>query len=334
MRTLSAAPPLLIDPSTGRVRFGSYVGSLAGVDLGPLSSGRLARVATEKRWLYASLATDSVFAAAAIVRLGYSATAFSYVFDAERGRIVAHESAIGLPMLCSVIDDRSKGVRARFDLGRTRYRIEKDPGGNVTLSVRAGELSIDARMRSAGAPPPITAVAKIPDGVIDVTEKRTLLAAEGSISVGDKRWSMEGGFGGFDLTQGLLARRTQWRWAFAMGRTDVGERFGMNLVQGFVGEPECALWIGDELMGVGEGRIEREGDGDLTRPWRVRTTCESVDLRFFPSDFHKEKRELVLVSSNFVQGIGRYEGVVRDRAGRTHRISKALGVTEEQDTRW
>ncbi|MBL8682713.1 MAG: DUF2804 family protein [Myxococcales bacterium] len=335
MRTLTTAPSALLDPATGAARFGSYEGSISGVDLAPLASGRLQRIAREKRWIYASLATDEVFAAAAVVRLGYSATAFSYVYDAKAGRIAAHESALGIPAVCDVSDDRQRGVRGAFSLGRTRYRVEKDPSGDVLVEVRAGAISIDAQMRAERAPPSITAVAKIPEGIIDVTEKRTLLAAKGSIVVGDRRWSLDGGHGGFDLTQGLLARRTRWRWAFAMGRTDAGVRFGMNLVQGFVGEPECALWIGDELMGVGEGRIEREGDDrDLRRAWRVTTTCGSVDLRFVPSDFHRENRELLVVSSKFVQGVGRYEGTVRDRSGREHTISTALGVTEDQDTRW
>jgi hypothetical protein len=59
-----------------------------------------------------------------------------------------------------------------------------------------------------------------------------------------------------------------------------------------------------------------------------------VDLRFVPSDFHREDRELVVVSSKFVQAVGRYEGHVRLKDGRTFAVREALGVTEDQDTKW
>jgi Protein of unknown function (DUF2804) len=333
MRTLEPAPSSAIDPSTGALRFGSYRGSIRGVDLSRVERNPLVRIAREKRWLYAALATDELFAAAAVVRLGYSATAFAYVYDARERRIVAHESSLGPTTACRVFDDPSDGVTAHFSLGRNRFRLEKTSDGSLVIDVRTGVIAIEAALDAALAPPSITAVAKIPDGVVDVTEKRSLLAARGAVRVGDRRYALEGGRGGFDLTQGLLGRRTQWKWAYAMGRCDDGAPFAMNLVQGFVGAPECAVWIGDELIGVGEGRITPDAS-DARAPWSVTTECGAVDLRFVAQDFHRENRDLVVVSSRFVQAVGAFEGTVRTADGRTHTVRDALGVTEQQDTRW
>lgn len=333
MRNLDAAPSSPIDPSSRALRFGSYRGTIPGIDLAQVERNPLVRIAREKRWLYTAIATPEVFVAAAVVRLGYSATAFAYVYDARERRIVAHESVLGPAQVARVRDDEREGVTAHFGLGRSQFRLEKTSNGSLVIDVRAGAVSIEAAMDATRAPSSITAVAPIPDGVVDVTEKRSLLETRGSVRVGQRRWDLAGGRGGFDLTQGLLARRTRWRWAYALGRTEDDKPFAMNLVQGFVGALECAVWIGDELIGVGEGRIE-PGAGDSRAPWSVKTECGTVDLRFVPSDFHRENRELVVVSSKFVQAVGTYEGHVRLNDGRTFVVRDALGVTEDQDTLW
>lgn len=333
MRTLLPAPSSVIDSATGALRFGSYRGSIAGVDLAAIERNPLRRIAREKRWIYTAIATPELFVAAAVVRLGYSATAFAYAFDRRERRIVAHESALGPVSAARVRDRAGEGVSASFSLGQKRFRLEKTSDGSLVIDVRAGAVSIEAAMDARDAPPSITAVAPIPEGVVDVTEKRSLLAARGSARVGDRRWTLDHGQGGFDLTQGLLARRTQWRWAYALGHTEDGQPFAMNLVEGFVGEPECALWIGDELIGVGEGRIVANRE-DERGPWSVRTACGAVDLRFVPEDFHRENRELLVVSSRFVQAVGRFEGTVTLADGRALRVRDAIGVTEDQNTLW
>jgi hypothetical protein len=333
MRTLDPAPTSAVDPRTNAPRFGSYRGSIAGVDLRALSPNALSRIARHKHWLYASACTDEVFVAAAVVRLGYSATAFTYVYDAKEGRILAHESRLGPAMAGEVTDDATQGIHADFSAGGGRWSLVKSTEGTVSLDVDVGVVRLRATLDAARAPQSITAVAKIPDGVVNVTEKRTLLATRGTVTVGPRRFSLDGGLGGFDLTQGLLARHTKWRWAFALGRTEDGTPFGMNLVRGFVGELECALWIGDEVIPVGEGVIEFD-PSDPRAPWRVRTECGAVELRFVPRDFHREDKRLVVVESRFVQAVGEYEGTLRVPGRAPLRVLRALGVTEDQNTKW
>jgi hypothetical protein len=332
MRTLTPAPDAAIDPATGRLRFGSYRGAIPAVDLASIAPNPLARIARHKRWLYVSACTDEVFVAFAVVRLGYSATAFVYVFDAREGRIVAHESRIGPTISSDVVNDR-QGVRARFALGGASWRLEKDAAGALVAEVSAGDVRVRAALEPSSAPDPITAVAPVPDGVVDVTEKRALLAASGEVRVGSRTYALEGGLGGFDLTQGILARHTRWRWAFALGRAQDGERFGMNLVRGFAGEPECAVWIGDALVPVGEGVIEFDRAAP-SAPWRVRSECGAVDLRFVPRDFHREDRRVLLVRARFVQAVGSYHGRVTVPGRAPLTLDGVLGVTEDQDTLW
>lgn len=172
-------------------------------------------------------------------------------------------------------------------------------------------------------------------GSIPAVDLRPLtpLASSGSASVRGRRFSLDGGLGGFDVTQGLLARRTVWRWAFALGRAEDGSAFGMNLVRGFAGEAECAVWTGDALLPVGEGVIAFD-DARPKEPWRVTSACGAVDLTFTPKDFHREERRLVLVSSRFVQGVGTFGGTVSPPGRPPLRLTNVLGVTEDQNTLW
>lgn len=106
----------------------------------------------------------------------------------------------------------------------------------------------------------------------------------------------------------------------------------MNLVQGFLGETECAVWLDDELHPVGEGRFEFDAHSPLN-PWRIRTTCGAVDLRFTPGGMHAEQKDFKLLRSKFVQPVGTYEGTIT--VGKTTAtLERVLGVAEDQDVLW
>ena len=106
----------------------------------------------------------------------------------------------------------------------------------------------------------------------------------------------------------------------------------MNLVEGFLGERECALWVDGALCPVGEGRFDFDARDPLA-PWRVRTTCGAVDLSFAPWAMHAEDMNFGLIRAHFVQPIGAWTGTVRvgDRA---HVVSNVVGVAEDQDVLW
>ena len=181
---------------------------------------------------------------------------------------------------------------------------------------------------------------------MNVTEKRALLAARGEVTVHGQRRSLHDALGGYDYTHGLLARRTKWRWAFALGRAKTGERVAFNLVQGFVGEPECAAWVNGDVFPLREGRFELDRDEPLAE-WRVSTADGAVDLRFKPGAMHSDHKNLGVVASRFVQPVGVYAGTMRlggsavggssaaaAMAGRELVLEGVLGVTEDQDVLW
>jgi hypothetical protein len=198
--------------------------------------------------------------------------------------------------------------------------------------VRIG-LSLDP-----GSTPELSVVAPVEQGggSVNVTQKVAGLPATGTVRVGDRTWQLTDALGGIDYTQGYLARHTAWNWAFLVGRLADGTRVGLNLVAGFnESRPdvnENALWLGDRLVPLDRARFTWDRT-DPMATWTVRTVDGSVDLTFTPHAVHSERKDLVVLTSRFLQPIGVFSGTVRVD-GVEHAISGAPGVTEDQDVRW
>jgi hypothetical protein len=334
MRTLRPAPDSVVDPATGSARFGSFRGGIAHIDLGSLAPSRWQRLTRHKRWLYVAVASDELFVGLALVHVGYASNLFAYAFDAGAGRMLFDRSLVAPPFACTVGDTAGEGCTAELRSGSTRVSVARASGSSTyQLAARFGALTLQAALEARSAPPALTAIAPIPTGVASVTEKRALLDVTGELAVDAERRSLDGALAGYDYTNGLLGHRTAWRWGFLLGRATSGERVGMNLVQGFVGEAECGVWIDGELHPLGEGRFAWNEAAPLD-PWRVTTADGGVELDFAPGGMHAEHRNLGLVSSHFIQPVGAYAGTIA-LAGRAPLVvERALGVTEDQNVRW
>lgn len=335
MRHLQPPPSTLVDPATGAPRLGSFRGGLPPADWGPLGGGPASRALRHKRWLYVAVATDVVYVALAIVRLGYASNAFVYAYDAAAGRMLARRSWIGPPFAAIVGDRGGEGCHASFRARGASMTVHRAPGEALYgVHVETSDLVLSASLDAGRAPPALGAVASVGPERFDATEKRALLACLGELRVGDgRRVPLDGALAGYDFTSGLLPRRTRWRWGFALGRTADGAPLGLNLVEGFVGEAECAAWVGSELVPLGEGRFTFDR-GRPSSAWRVRTCDGAADLEMRPGAVHEEKRDLLVVASSFVQPCGAWTGRINLPGRAPVVVGRALGVTEDQDVTW
>lgn len=330
MRTLGT-PPTSVVGSDGVIRFGSFRGSLPYVDLSPVGKPFPYRILHHKKWVYLALASSDLFVGMAVVDLGYATNAFGFVYDRDGGMLV-DRSTIGHFGSGAVSDSLLGGAIARFSVGKTRIELARR-GDELEIDGAFGpDLEIRARIDARVTHPALSVIGPIPSGVVNATEKHALLPVRGTLGVRGSRRSLDGAFAGWDYTHGYLARHTQWRWGYLLGHTKQGQRVGMNLVQGFLGETECAVWLDDELHPVGEGRFEFDAHSPLN-PWRIRTTCGAVDLRFTPGGMHAEQKDFKLLRSKFVQPVGTYEGTIT--VGKTTAtLERVLGVAEDQDVLW
>lgn len=352
MRRLLPPPQAVLDPASGAPASGSYQGSLPRIDYrglgGPSrgAAGPVFRLLHHKRWFYVAVQSEARFLGAAIVDLGYVGNGFVLCGDTRAGRVLWDHAVLAPPWAvrvgdCAADEAELRGGGARLHLSRT------EAGGARELTVEASGLRLRARLSPGAAPPisAITAPGQLGAGLCSATEKQALLLVEGELILDGVRHSLDGGLGGLDYTNGLLARHTAWRWAFLLGHAQGGQPVALNLVQGFVGAAECAVWVGDQLIPLGEGRMQFDPDRPAAAPWHIVSEGgdggSRADLRFVPVGAHEERRDLGIAAARFVQPVGRFEGTIRlggQGAGRLSGTELVLhgvpGVVEDQDVRW
>lgn len=209
--------------------------------------------------------------------------------------------------------------------------------GLVVNQSAGAKVSLDLRF-AAGRTPVLSVVAPVEHGggTINVTQKVAGLPVTGVVTVGGRTWQIEDGVGGFDYAHGYLARHTSWNWAFACGHLPDGSRLGLNLVSGFnESRPdvnENALWLGDRLIPLDRAVFAFDRDDPMS-PWALATADGSVELTFTPYAVHAERKDLVVLTSRFVQPIGRFSGLLRVD-DREIAVAGLPGVTEDQDISW
>lgn len=335
-RLLSPAPDRIVG-ADGVPVFGSYEGPLPRVDLvDRIAAGRFQRVTQAKRWLYLLVVKDPFVIGLCVLRTGYAAKGFAFVSDGKERRMLADVSRTAPPFAGTVGDGplepaafRGGGLSMAF--GRPGSRANS----SVAITIEHPTLSASFSIATAGAPPAISAIAKLGNDRVTATEKRALLAVQASapLVAGGRSIDLDGAWAAYDYSQGLLPRRTRWRWAMGIGTRD-GKPFAINLTDGFVGEAECAFFEPSRVVPLAEPSIRApegvaDGGHDDER-WPI--TSSEVDLSCRLAGVHRERENFGIVRSRFVQAACAFEGTVRVD-GKSSTVN-ALGVVEDQDVTW
>lgn len=347
---LVPVPDSLADEA-GRPRFGTYEGGLNAIALdalgGDFRPSLARRFLRQKRWHYTLVATPEVAVLSAVVDLGYTANAFCCAVDLKERRVLADESFLSPPGPWVKVGDRpNDGLDARFRSPGATLGA-KAQGSRYTLEVEVSRMRARAEhpfvwrgtLDAQGAPPAVTVIAPTEHAGVNVTQKSGALEASGTLEAGGRRYALDGGVGGMDYTQGLLARKTTWRWAFAQGRLPDGAPFGLNLVEGFneasADANENAAFVGGatpRMFSLARARFTFDKERYLA-PWKVETEDGAVQLTFTPIHVHHELRDYKVIRSKFVQVVGLFEGTVRV-GDQSLILSSLAGVTEDQDVLW
>ncbi len=324
-----SAPSAVVDES-GRPRVGTYAGWVPGVRW-EAAAGRLRRTLQGKTWHYVGISGPKLFAAFAIIDVGWAASAFAYVFDRERRVLAADLSFTGLPGLSARVADRAgEGATSTWRGSGAELSLSRAPGTSAWhVRAHARGLLIEASLATAAAPPTMCAIAEIVGGVGNCTHKTVGLAASGRVVAGSSSWDLDGCTGMLDHTRGILARDTRWRWAMA-----ARPGLAFNLVEGFNGPVENVAWLGQRIVPMGAARFDFDA-ADPMKPWHI--SCEGglLDLEFRPEGKRAEDRNLVIAASRYVQPIGTFRGTIRPGAGAPPvDVSDLVGVTEDHEARW
>lgn len=337
--TLGAAPAGVV--AAGQPASGRYAGRIDRIDWRGLAAARersaLWRRLHHKRWQYIGIGSAELFIGVAIVDVGWCCSSFAYLFDRRQRRMLVDWSQDGLPGISGgVANEPVSGARARFKSARAALSLQHGLGDVLQLDVNVPGLRLSARLALQGAAPLLLAVGPIEGGAAHATQKSSALATTGWAEAAGRRWGLGEAVSCLDSSNGLLAHRTDWRWACAHN-----PEIGFNLQQGYFGNFENALWLSDpggrhgpQLIGLGAAHFEFDPRQPL-QPWRVRTDDDLLDLRFTPEGARQADRNYGLVASHYVQPVGTFDGWVRAAVSDAKRpVQGLLGVTEDHQSRW
>lgn len=318
----------------GELRAGRYIGRLPRVDWSGLRSAHVRpgwwRRCHHKRWTYVGIGSPTLFIGMAIVDLGWSTTAFAYVFDRLRQRLVVDWDAVGLPKLSGHVSD---GPLLAGDAWFRSFngRLAIRPASDDTLHIdwRTKQVNLQAELDLVRTPPSLLAIGTPAGGLAHATHKTSALSVRGWVSIEGQRLSLNEGHASIDSSNGLLARDTAWRWASAH-RPGVG----FNLQSGYFGDQENALWLDGGIVPLGAARFEFDPSQPLA-DWRILTDDGLVNLRFKPLGARCGDKRLVIASSRYIQPVGLFDGTVRPSLTAPARpIKDLLGVTEDHHSVW
>ena len=138
-----------------------------------------------------------------------------------------------------------------------------------------------------------------------------------------------------DYTTGFLRPETWWHWACVAARLPDGRRLGLNVSCGTneSGYRENCAWLDGQRFDLGGAIFDFDPD-DTEQPWQIRGTDGRFELRFEAGHGYHARHESDLMSTNFHQLFGSFEGWIVTDDGARQAISGASGFTESQYLRW
>lgn len=326
-----AAPPgsIVVDGAPAHGRYAGSIDRLGWRELGASHRrGPLWMRLHHKRWDYVGIGNERLFIGLAIVDVGWTGTAFAYLFDRQQGRLLADWSQDGMPGLQVRVGDAPlQGAAASFRGWRSRLDLQERDGA-LQLQVKIPGLRLQAELAMPQAPP-LLGIGPIAGGIAHATLKTSAMRVQGWAEAGGERFLLDDATAALDASNGLLARETAWRWASAHS-----PQLGFNLQQGYFGAQENALWLDGELIPLAAAEFAFDPRAPLA-PWRLRTEDGLLELSFSPEGLRAEDRNLGIAASHYVQPIGRFDGFVRASAQAPARaVRHLLGVTEDHRSRW
>ena len=332
--SLPLVPHAVLD-AAGQVRFGKFSGAITSIDWTGVAAPYMRpfwwRQVHHKRWQYLALSTQDIFCGIAIVDVGWTNTAFAYVFDRQQKKIIASFSQDGFPSLTAKVNSHpAQGAASHFHFLRNQINFNHALDTSLaTLDLACGDFFIHAQLNVQKALPSLTAIGAVRGGTVHATVKSAGLPLTGDVCVAGRRFILDGGVGSTDYSNGFLARETAWRWASAHNL-----EVGFNLQAGYFGDNENALWLDGKVISLSAANFDFDANNPLGT-WHITTADGLLDLYFQPEGCRQEDKNLLIAVSRYVQPIGTFNGWVK--AGKDalpQAISNLVGVTEDHFSRW
>jgi hypothetical protein len=297
-----------------------------------------------KRWDYwAVLAGDLVLSCvySDIDHFGLVDVWWAALASGESGgaAILVEAGALAIPQV--------PGTRPlRVDRGGLALTIEDAP---ERTRLRASWAEADGRPGSfdiAVARPTghesVNVVIPWSDTLFNFTSKEQALPAEGTLAVGDRRWSFGGtqgteAWGVLDVGRGRWPHEITWNWGGGAGRSGnhvIGLQFGAKWTEG-TGFTENGILVDGRLSKLGSELKWDYRWSDPMQPWTVTDPGGQLEAVLSPRfDKHTDVGEGDEFGSQVHQVFGTWSGHLTSDTGIHLEFDGLLGFAEEARQRW
>ncbi|AVT48388.1 DUF2804 domain-containing protein [Shewanella baltica] len=335
------APDSLINPK-GLPHFGHFDGIVKTLGLADFAyfdtmdkpASAWAKHFDYKQFQFVSLVTPRYVLGIALADIAYVGSAFCYLYDIKTNTLTQLDwlkpLRFGYQMTPSPAEGKSrigrKGAQLSFEIVEGGWRLIID-----TKNIQA-----DVTLHSAPLSLPMAMCSPTGYNGWTYTQKHNGLTVKGSLIVAHEPQPLNHALAGYDFSAGYMRRDTSWRWASINARIHEGI-MGLNLAAGVneTGATENVFWINGERHLLGPVQFEFDRHATLgAEVWRVYSQNGQVDLQFAARNCRSEKRNLLLLKSNFRQFIGHFSGTITDNQGRSYQLNNVLGLAEDHYARW
>lgn len=268
--------------------------------------------------------------ASAMVDVNYSGLVFYYLYDKKSKKLLVDESFLKRPWESISVGGSAFGEDG-FSIFSARQKYWRFDGGGPNCSFliqdkislkcfwnlqqwRDKVLAVEGDVYNYPIEEYIHGTVKTPVARIEEGE---LLSPLG-------KHQLRGAMLTMDYSNGILPRQVSWNWASAFN-VDAG----FNLQQGYFGDHENALWFNNEWHPLGPAIFDIQGD-----LWKVYSPEGRFELEMKADGLRKENQNLGLVKTQYVQGLGNFEGFVLTKKGERYAVKNLFGVTENHHSLW
>ena len=300
----------------------------------PLSKWRL------KRWEHYALVTPNHLLSFALVDAAYQRTTWCQIVDRQAQTQFEHRRSGPLLPLEIPRDHHRQACRFTSRDYTIVVDHQLDGGhhdGHIAIRADGQRPRVRAKFlarEEATQPQPM--VVMLPVGATQVYSHKAALPVSGMLQVGDISYPFESANATLivDIHKAHYPYKMWWRWATGAGRLEDGRHFAFNLTKNPNRQDhrfnENGVWVDGQLHHLGAASFFY--DRDLLKPWRLLSAGGALRANFTPEGARSEAIELGLVSTQFQQPYGRFDGTIR-LEGKRQRFA-AYGLCEHHQARW
>lgn len=337
-------PPALVE--NGHIHCGFFTEPFRKVNLmdarnlgGPLA--RPVRWLRLKEWNGFGITHPELFGGIIIQNAKYAASGTVYLYDRSRKRqfdwlVIDSPIHATLPESLwksqSLCGGGTRRMRFTHDLGAFRHHIHVA----IAKSGKNPDLLVDLTLHQdwRRTEPLVVSLPIAPDH--HTYTHKSPLHLEGIILIGnvEYRFDPRRDLANLDEQKTFYPYRSAWKWGGFTAWSTEGREIMANFVNQMTPhdeQGEDAMWVDGRLM-----LLPQPSFTPLPAPgaFRLEDRSGRVRLTFTPDGAKAEKRNFGLISMDYQQAYGRYEGELIDDQGTRHRIADAYGPLEQMRARF